>query len=118
MRQIDLSNYTVRVKGEEQEWVELPYEMKESLIELLFSRDLGLSGRELLARDDLARKINDCPDGKVLLEESDWNKLVQAVETVKGLGRPDVDFVRRILNAPEVEVEAKPAEAQPQPTSK
>jgi len=107
MRQLDLSNYTVRVRNQDGEYTDLPYEMKDSLIELIFSRDLGLSGQELLDRDDLARKIRDCPDGKVLLEESDWKKLALAVNTVKGLGRPDVEFVRRILEAPEVEVEVK-----------
>jgi len=107
MRQIDLSNYTVRVRNEQGEWVDLPYETKDSMIELLFARDLQLSGAELLDRDDLARKIRDCADGHILLEEEEWKKLFTSVNTVKGLGRPDVEFVRRILEAPKVEVEPK-----------
>ena len=143
-RQLDVSDYTVKVKAEEEPkvkadqngnlscecpawtknrecrhtqavaagepvppFVDLPYDMKESLIELLLSRDNALSGRELLARDDLARKINECPDGTMLVDQSDWDKMVTSIETVKGLGRPDVEFARRILEAPEVDVEEK-----------
>lgn len=107
MRQIDLSNYSVRVRNPEGEWVDLPYEMKDSLIEVMFARDLQLTGKQLLERDGLARKIKDCTDGKILLEEEEWNKLVTSINTVKGLGRPDVELVHRILEAPKVEVEEK-----------
>lgn len=107
MRQIDLSNYLVRVRDEKGEWTKLPYEVKDSMTEMLFARDLQLSGPELLTRDDLVRKINGCTDSKVLLEEEEWNKCVRAAETIKGLGRTDVELIRRILKAPKVEVEAK-----------
>lgn len=107
MRQIDLSNYTVRVRDEKGEWTDLPYETKDSMIELLFARDLQLSGTELLVRDDLARKIRDCADGHILLEEEEWNKLVISANTIRGLGRPDVELVHRILKAEKVEVEEK-----------
>ena len=107
MRQIDLASYSVRVRDEKGEWVDLPYMVKDSMVEILFSRDLQLSGRELLKRDELAHKISGCTDSKALLEEEEWNKFVMAVETIKGLGRPDVELVRRILEAPKIEVEAK-----------
>lgn len=107
MRRIDLSNYSVRVRDDKGKWTGLPYEVKDSMIELLLSRELRLSGRELLDRDDLAKKIRDCPDGSILLEEGEWNKLVQSAETITGLGRPDVELVRRILEAEKVEVEEK-----------
>lgn len=107
MRQINLSNYSVRVRDEKGEWIDFPYEVKDSIIELLLTRELRLSGRELLDRDDLAKKIRDCPDGSILLEEGDWNKLVQSAETITGLGRPDVELIRRILKAEKVEVQEK-----------
>ncbi len=107
MRQLNLTNYTERVRDEKGDWKELPYEVKDSMIELLFARDLQLSGPDILERDDLARKIRDCADGSILLEEEEWNKLVQSVNTIRGLGRTDVELVRRILKAEKVEVEAK-----------
>jgi len=107
MRKIDLTNYSVHVRNEKGEWVDIPYEVKDSLIEVMFSRDLQLSARELLDRDDIARKVRDCTDGQVILEEEEYNKILTAVNTVKGLGRPDVEFVRRILEAPKVEVKER-----------
>jgi hypothetical protein len=107
MRQIDLKNYSVPVRNEKGKFVELPYEVKDSLVELLLSRDLRLSGRELLKNNDIAKKINDCPDGSILMEEEEWNHLVQAAEQVKGLGRTDVELMNRIFEAPKVEVEVK-----------
>lgn len=167
MRRIDLTNYTVELRNEEEEYylkdgrgpfpsiqaslnalgvdpadrplvnrwdqlspeyqgqielrelVEIPYEVKNSLIELLFSKDpdgrhpeLRLSGIELLERDDLARKVKDC-DGVLLLEEPEWLKLKTTAESTTGFGRPDVELIRRIMNAEEVEVEEK-APAEPQ----
>lgn len=107
MRRIDLTNYTVRVRNPEGEYTELPYEMKDSMTEVLLARDLQLAGSELLVHNDIARKIKDSEDDYVLLEEAEYSKLVLAVNTVKGLGRPDVEFVRRILKAEKIEVEAK-----------
>lgn len=107
MRKIDLSDYSAHVRDEKGEWTDLPYEVKDSMVEILMARELQLSGRELLSRDDLARKIRNCANSNVLLEEEEWNKIVTAVETVKGLGRTDVEFVRRVLEAEKIEVEAK-----------
>lgn len=118
MRQIDITDYTVPLPnpkaGEEHKdgsvepmMVVIPYHFKESMIELLFARANELNGMELVERDKLAHKIYDCSDGTVMLEEAEWNKFYNALETVKGLGRTDVEFCRRILEAEKIEVEAK-----------
>ena len=107
MRQVDLSDYSVRVRDEKGEWTNLPYEVKDSMIELLMARELQLTGREILARDDIARKIRDCTDSHVLLEEEEWSKLIVAIDTIRGLGRPDVELIRRITEAQKIEVEEK-----------
>ena len=127
MRQINITDYTVSLPnpkaGEERknkdgtieiepEMVDIPYHFKQSMIELLFARDNELNGMEVLERDKLANKIYDCPDGTILLEDAEWHKFYNALEAVKGLGRPDVEFVRRILEAEKIEVEAKPKEEQ------
>jgi len=107
MRRIDVTNYSVRVRGQDGNYTELPYDMKDSMVEALLARDLQLSGTALLESDELARKIMSCTDGSIILEEAEWLKLVHALNTIKGLGRPDVDFVHRIFEAEKVEVEEK-----------
>lgn len=118
MRQIDITDYTVSLPnpkaGEEDkdgniepEMVEVPYHFKQSMIELLFARDNQLNGMEILERDKLAHKIYDCSDGSLMLEEAEWHKFYSSLEAVKGLGRPDVELVHRILEAPTIEVEER-----------
>jgi hypothetical protein len=89
------------------------YDVKASMIEVLFHQELDLRGEGLLQRDDLARKIRNA-NGKVLLEEVEWIDLKNAVNTAPGLNRHDVPFMRLVTNAPAVEVEAK--ECKPLPT--
>lgn len=100
---------TVR-DADTQEDVKLPYDVKNSLIEVLLSKNLGLSAREALDRDVIARRIRDCPDGIILLEEEEYTKLVTAIDTIMGWGRVDIEFLKRITEAPEVEVEEKKPE--------
>lgn len=93
------------------------YLVRESIVEMLFNPSLGLSAKDLLDRDPLARRIKDLPGNDLLLEEAEYKKVLTALEALRGLGRHDVEFVKRVFNAPTVEVQAKPAEAQPQPAS-
>ncbi len=112
MRQIDLTNYTVEVQvqleGQKIPNVEkFAYDVRGSLIEMLFSPDLGLRARGLLDQEDLARKIRDCPNHTLLLEEEDYKKVLKAIETVSGLGQNDLELIHRVVDAKQVEVEAK-----------
>lgn len=119
MRRLDISDYTVEMlnpkAGEkrddesiEPETLDIPYDVKRSLAEILLSKQLELTARQLLERDEIARKILHCTDGFVLLEEEEYDKLVNAVNSIKGLGRPDVQLMRRILEETEqIEVEEK-----------
>lgn len=105
MRKIDLRPYDVPVYERGEIVGTQPYKVKESLASLAFISDGKIEGRELLKRDELARKIEESDD-YVLLEESDWQKLVKAMDVVPK-GRSDVELVRRLLDAPTVEVEVK-----------
>lgn len=86
--------------------VMIPYQTKYSIIELLFARDLNISGVDLLERDDLANKIRGS-NGEVLLEEAEWGKLNDACTLLTHFSKPDVEMVRRIMKAEKVEVEEK-----------
>ncbi len=128
MRRIDLTPYKINApangKSEEKlsQLLGLPeeapkaeadadYDVRGSIVEILFHPDLQLGATALLDRDTLARKVNDWPDKDLLLEEADYKKVLAAVEVLKGLTRHDVEFIRRVLNAPEVAVEVKVKEA-------
>ncbi len=89
--------------------MELPYEVKDSIVGLLFHPELKLGGMELLKQNELAGKILNSEDPDVLLEEAEYEQIKRAINVVKGFGRNEVELVRRILEAPKVEVEAKKA---------
>jgi len=112
MYKVDISEYTITGRGVDKETGEIkvvtnPYDVKVSLVSMLFHPDLRLEAKELLERDKLANKINDCEDGFVLLEDADYEKVKGALGIITGFSRNDVEFVRRILEAEKAEVVEK-----------
>ena len=113
MRKLSLKNYTVKMRvpdkmnpGQEIE-AEFPYKFKDSLLNLLFSRELQLDGAELVKQNMLAMRLESCKDSEILLEESEYQRVKKAVDVFKGFNRNDVELVTRINEAEVVEVETK-----------
>ena len=113
MRKLNLANYTVKMKvpdkGNPLQKIdaELPYRMKDSVVNLLFSSDLKLNGAELMRQNMLAMKLESCEEDEILLEEAEWQRIVKAVEVFRNFGRHEVELVRRVNEAPEVDVTTK-----------
>jgi len=113
MRILNLKDYTVKVKAPDQMNPgqeidgEFPYHFKDSVLNLLFIRELQLNGAELVKQNVLAMKLEACKDDEILLEEEEWARIKRAVDIFKGFNRNDVQFVERINNAEEVEVGQK-----------
>ena len=113
MRKLNLKNYTVKLKVPDklnpgqQINAELPYHFKDSILNLLFVRELQLSGAELVKQNVLAMKLETCKEDEILLEDEEYARIKRAIDTVKGFGRNDVELVRRIIEAEVVEVEQK-----------
>ena len=113
MRKLSLKDYTVKVKvpdrmnpGQEIE-AEFPYRFKDSVLNLLFNPALQLNGAELVKQNVLAIKLEQCKDDEILLENDEYARIKQAVDSFKGFGRNDVGLVMRINEAEVVEVKTK-----------
>lgn len=113
MRKLNLEDYTVKLKmpdrmnaGKEIE-AELPYHVKDSILNLMFIRELQLSGAELVKQNVLAIKIETCKDDEILLEDEEYARIKRAFDTFKGFNRNDVELVTRINEAEVVEVTSK-----------
>lgn len=116
MRKLLLANYEVDIGREER--IECPechatipvggkpltYDVRDSIIEVMMSPELRLGAVALMERYAIARRLMDCEDDEILLEEADYHKIRTAFEETTGFNRRDVELVRRVLEAPEVAV--------------
>lgn len=82
----------------------IKFQVADSMANLLFQPALQLNGVALLEQQKLANKFMDNGE-EVLLDAQDYSKLKHAVQIFKGFARPHVELVRRVLEAPEVEVD-------------
>jgi hypothetical protein len=103
MKRIDIRDYPVTLQLDNGTTQEIPYKVGESLVGCLFHPELKLGGREILARDLIAKKIESADD-YVLLEDAEYQKLNDAFDTVRGFGKAEVELVRRVFEAEDVEV--------------
>lgn len=99
MRKINLTPYLVKVDETNQE----PYNIKQSIINILFHPDLRLSAKELLDNDKVSQKV-EAAEGSVLLEDAEYEKVKKAFDTVKGFGVNDIELINRVFNAEKIEV--------------
>jgi hypothetical protein len=116
MRRIDMEPYEVNVQvpvlGEDgqaigQKTVVQPYAVRRSLELLLFNQNQQLTADQALTRDELKQKIRCTAADVLLLEAAEYEQIVAALDAARGFGENDVEFIRRIKDAPDVEVEEK-----------
>ncbi len=108
MRRLNLKDYTVsgKVLGAEGKPIEITgaYHVKDSLLNLMFTRELQLTSAELVKQNMLAMKLEGCKDDEVLLEDEEWGRLKRAVDAFKGFNRNDVELVTRVNEAEQVDM--------------
>lgn len=99
MKRIDLKPYNIKIiiDGKAQE---RSYDVKQSVIELLFSTGLMLNGERLLQQQKTRGKVDKATD-EVILEDEEYETLKKAVNLMQGLSLNDVEMVKRVLEAPD-----------------
>ena len=113
MRKVNLADYEVKKKAinpaNPTEFVEYfeTYPVKDSVLNLMFQRELQLNSAELVKQNALALKIEACKDPVILLEDAEWDRLKRAIDVFKGYHRDDLEMISRINDAEKVEVAEK-----------
>ena len=107
MRKLDLGSFDVtqKVKGGDGEIIEVTgsYNVKDSVLNIMFLPALELRGAALVKQNVLAMKIEQS-DGNVMLEEEEYARVRHAAELYPGQRRADATLINRILNeTPEIE---------------
>lgn len=106
MKKIDLTPYNINGIDEKGKKITMPYDVKESIISVIFHPNLKLDGRQLLLRGKLEEKIKKS-NGELLVEDADYASIKSSFELVTGFGRNDVELVKRVLEAETIEVKQK-----------
>ena len=98
MRRIDITDYEFAGSSE-------PFQVRPSLVAILFAES-RLDAREIIRRDELANYIEKYEGDFLLLEEADWRKLLAGLKAMdlQPYGRSIVEFCRRVLSAPQVNI--------------
>lgn len=99
-RKLQISNYPVEIDGEE-----VPMNVRNSLVTVLFHPDLNLNSVATRRNDKIATKIEECKEDFILLPDYEFVVVKEAVETFQGYDRKAVELIRRVEEAEEVEVE-------------
>ena len=107
MRKLNLENYQVTEKvrnpvtGGAREFT-MPYNVKDSVLNILFLPVLKLAGATLVKQNVLAIKIEQC-EKEVMLEEEEYQRVLVAANAYSAQSRSDVELIDRILNqTPEI----------------
>lgn len=104
MHKIDISSYPIKVKNPATgAFGNVDYNVQEMLVGILLHPSLQISGAELYTRMPIADKIKKAK-GTLLLEEDEYGKLKNAVNTIQGFGMNDAELVKRVIDAEEVKV--------------
>ena len=99
MKKIDLERYSIGGGNS--------FDMRRSLVAVLFNE--RVDPREVLRRDELATKIETQDGDTLLLEDADYARVVSGLNATNLTehGRDVVEFIKRVLNAPTVDVQER-----------
>ncbi len=106
MKKINLTPYEIEGLNEKGEPAKIPFNMRESLVNILFTEKLKLNPVRLLEQNKLAEKLMSSGD-EILLEETDYKRLKEAMDVLEGLSKSHIEFVTRVFEAEEVEIAEK-----------
>lgn len=97
MRKIDLSPYTAILVSAEGKRKEVPYEVGNSIISILFAE--GLNASDTIVRHMIALKVREAGEGDLLLDETEYGIVKKALEAFKNYSENDAEFILRVFKA-------------------
>lgn len=103
---LDISEFQVEDFAPDQgKVVPMNYGVRPALVGILLNPQLNLTGIDVFNRYPLASRIKNSDNEVILLDSEEYGWFKTAIAAVKGFGINDVELIRRIRNAPEVDIE-------------
>jgi len=78
------------------------YDFRKTIRTVVLSGNQGHNGFRLITADSLVKKIENCKEPFILLNNTEYTLLKAAFEKIQGLGQNEVILCRRIYEAEEV----------------
>lgn len=104
---INLKSYDIEGIDTQGKEVRVPYNVRGSIGDIILAPQLKLNGTMLLRNQKIAQKVIDCKEEFILLENWEYSIIKEATEIINVFSKNDVDFIRRIHESEEVEVQEK-----------
>ncbi len=101
MRRLDLKNYTFSMPDQKGILQFITYDFHKSLEGILPHPNLGLNGPELLRAMEVVEKVQEAKDA-VLLEDDDYDLIINTLKKFRGFTKNDHKFLQRIFSCPVV----------------
>lgn len=99
----------------------ISFDVRQGIYDVLLNPLLGLTAKQIIEHGPLARRILACVDPVLTLDRKDYDILLWSFEQIGGGGPGGVrkpgfmaaaeEMVRRVLNAPKIQVDAVPSDA-------
>jgi len=81
-----------------------PYNVRQSIINLMFNPELRLGIRDAIESDRIARKIETAENDEVILEDAEYARVKQAFDEFQGYTRNEIELIARVQGAVEITV--------------
>lgn len=78
------------------------YDFRKVIRTVVLSGNQGHNGFRLITADNLVKKIENCKEPFILLDNTEYTLLKSAFDKIQGLSQNEVTLVRRIYEAEEV----------------
>lgn len=83
------------------------FNVREAIANIITNPQQKHKGFRQITFDDLARRIVACKDDYIILDKVDFDMLYECFDNLTGYSRNDVELLRRVRDAEEVELEEK-----------
>ena len=77
------------------------------LVRICLSPACGHGPEELLDMLTIMQRVKACAEPFILLEESEWRAVCDALKKLRGYGQQEAEILRRVLKADSVEVQPR-----------
>ena len=100
MKKLNLGNYSVTIKDQEGLDRIMPYNFKNTIINVLTHQQFGLNGPDMMEVAPLVKKLNNATTF-VILSEEEYRQITSALKRFKGFIKNDIQMLERIYNCPD-----------------